>query len=168
MAEESHLERAKAKALRLVAARPRTAREIRDRLARAGFEAESEAVAGWLERLGYLDDEGYARQRAERLLSRGGIGPQLAEARLAEAGVPVPLARRAVAEALAAEPPGAQAGSPEAERCRLVAARRAGRPLAELALGERSRLARLLLRRGFSPEAVSEALGVHVDDEGGR
>jgi len=159
----SPIERAKAKALRLLSARPRTEAEIRDRLARAGLGPEAGAVADWLRALGYLDDEAYARDRARRLLSPGGLGPRLAEARLAAAGVAPELARRAVEEAL-----GGPGGSAEVERCRWLAARRAPGPVAELGERERARLARFLLGRGFSGAAVSAAVGALVDDEGGR
>jgi regulatory protein len=165
--EDSPLARAKAKALRLLAARPRTAPEVRERLERAGFGPEVSAVIEWLSGLGYLDDEAYARDRARRLVAPGGMGPRLAEARLTAAGIPLALARRAVSEALAAGGEGT-AMSGEAERCRLLAARRASGPVAELDDRERSRLARFLLGRGFSGAAVSAALGVLVDDEGGR
>jgi len=163
MSDDSPLAQAKSKALRLLASRPRTAREVRERLLRDGLGAEADAVAEWLRDLGYLDDEAYARDRAERLVARG-LGPRLAEERLVSAGVPEALARCAVHEALGPT----EAGQGEAVRCRTLAVRRARRPLPELDSGERARLARFLLGRGFSAGAVSAALGVPVDDEGGR
>jgi len=165
--ESSSLARAKSKALKLLAARPRTASELCRRLEREGLGAEAGAVTEWLRGLGYLDDEAYARDRAERLVAGGGIGPRLAEARLVAAGIPESLARRAVSRALG---PGAEAGraAAEVERCRELAARRASRPLAGLEDRERARLARFLLGRGFSGAAVSAVLGVAVDDGGGR
>jgi len=163
--DESPLARARAKALRLLAARPRTAAEIRARLERAGHQAEAGEVVSWLERLGYLDDEAYARARAESLLAPGRLGPRMAERRLASAGIPSEMARRAIAGALGAGE-GARGG--EAARCRALAARRAPGPIGELDERERERLARFLLGRGFSGAAVSETLGVHVDDDYGR
>jgi len=161
--EPSPLARARARALRLLAARPRTESQIRDRLARAGFEAQAGEVVAWLRGLGYLDDAAYARERARSLLAPGRHGPRLAERRLAAAGVPRELARRAVAEALAEG--GARAGG-EAARCRVVAERRARGPLDALDARERARLGRFLLGRGFSGAAVAAALGVYVDDGG--
>jgi len=159
--EPSPLARARARALRLLAARPRTESQIRDRLARAGFEAQAGEVVAWLRGLGYLDDAAYARERARSLLAPGRHGPRLAERRLAAAGVSRELARRAVAEALAE---GGAGG--EAARCRVVAERRARGPLDALDARERARLARFLLGRGFSGAAVAAALGVYVDDGG--
>ena len=63
------------RALRLLAARPRSCREIRDRLRRAGFEAEEIAEEiGRLEAVGLLDDERFAREFAEHLVANRGVG----------------------------------------------------------------------------------------------
>jgi regulatory protein len=161
--EPSPLARARARALRLLAARPRTEAQVRERLARAGFEAQVPEVVAWLLDLGYLDDAAYARERARALLSPGRFGPRLAERRLLAAGVPPGMARRAVTEALAED--GAAAAA-EAARCRVLAERRARRPVAALDARERARLGRFLLGRGFSGAAVAAALGVYVDDGG--
>jgi regulatory protein len=162
--EDSPLERARAKALRLLAARPRTEAQIRERLSRDGFTAEANEVVAWLLRLGYLDDDTYAYARARGLLAPGGLGPRLAERRLAAAGVPPALSRAAVAAALAEAGAGAEAA--EVELCRALAARRArGVPLASLDESARARLARFLLGRGFAGRAVARVLGVYVDGE---
>jgi regulatory protein len=161
---ETPLARAKAKALRLLAARPRTEAQVRERLARDGLAAEAEEVLAWLRRLGYLDDEAYARARARSLTAPGRLGPQLAERRLMAAGVPPGVARDAVAAALLGAEPGAEAA--EAELCRALASRRAGgAPLESLDEGARARMARFLLGRGFSGRAVALVLGVCVDSE---
>jgi regulatory protein len=139
----------------LLAARPRTESQIRERLVRAGFPDEAESVVEWLRGLGYLDDAAFARDRALALVAPGRLGPRLAERRLAAAGIPRDSARRAVAEALGAE---------EGTRCRELAVRRARRPIADLDDRERARIGRFLLARGFSGRAVSSALGVYVDD----
>ena len=152
---ESPQSRARARALRMLAARPRTEAQIRERLARAGFAEEVPDVVEWLRRLGYLDDAAYARDRARSLVAPGRLGPRLAEARLVAAGVPRDAARRAVGEAL---------GQDELSRCRTLAERRARAPLATLDDRARARLGRFLLGRGFSGRAVSAALGVYVDD----
>jgi len=151
--------RARARALRLLAARPRTEAQIRERLERAGFPDEAGAVVTWLRGLGYLDDAAFARDRARSLLAPGRLGPRLAERRLAAAGIPLDSARRAVADAL---------GADEGARCRHLAERRARRPIPDLDDRERARLGRFLLARGFSGRAVSSALGVYVDEGGDR
>jgi len=147
--------RARARARRMLAARPRTVAQVRERLTRAGFAEEAGEVVAWLLGLGYLDDAAYARERARALVALGRLGPRLAELRLAAAGIPRDSARRAVADAL---------GTGEAARCRHLAERRARRPIPDLDERERARLGRFLLGRGFSGRAVSSALGVYVDE----
>jgi regulatory protein len=139
----------------MLAARPRTEAQVRDRLARAGFAEEAGGVVTWLIGLGYLDDAAFARDRARGLVAPGRLGPRLAEMRLAAAGIPRESARRAVADAL---------GADETARCRHLAERRARRPVSDLDDRERARLGRFLLARGFSGRAVSSALGVYVDE----
>jgi regulatory protein len=139
----------------MLAARPRTEAQVRDRLARAGHAEEAGEVVTWLIGLGYLDDAAFARDRARALVAPGRLGPRLAEMRLAAAGIPRESARRAVADAL---------GADETARCRHLAERRARRPISDLDDRERARLGRFLLARGFSGRAVSSALGVYVDE----
>ncbi len=161
------LERAKAKALRLLAARPRTEAQIRDRLERDGLGEAAGEVVAWLGRLGYLDDAAYARARARSLVAPGRLGPRLAEVRLVAEGIGPDRARDSVADALRAAAEGAaSAEAAEARLCRALAERRArGADLAALDAAGRGRLARFLLGRGFSPRAVAGVLGVYVDAE---
>jgi regulatory protein len=165
MAEVTLLERARARALRLLAARPRTEAQIRDRLGRDGLGEAADETLAWLRRLGYLDDAAYARGRARSLLAPGRLGPRLAERRLAAAGIPPDEARRAVEEALRGAAPQAEGGwRAELELCRALAARRLrGRAPADLDERERARLARFLLGRGFSGSAVARAVGAGAD-----
>ena len=117
----------------------------------------------WLVGLGYLDDAAYASARARALLSSGRAGPRLAERRLAAAGIAAPRAREAVALALA-EAAGKAGGEGEATLCRALAEGRAGtKDLAGLEDRARGRLARFLLGRGFSSEAVARVLGAYED-----
>ncbi|HQR28880.1 MAG TPA: RecX family transcriptional regulator [Anaeromyxobacteraceae bacterium] len=141
--------------LRLLAARPRTEAQLRDRLQRAGFAEVAEETIAWVRGLGYVDDAAFARDRARALLEAGKLGPRLAEQRLVAAGIPRPDALRAVRDAI---------GDTEVARCRTLALRRARGPVAALDDRSRARLARYLLARGFSGNAVSRALGVHVDE----
>jgi regulatory protein len=156
---ESPLSRARARALRLLAARPRTEAQIRERLVRAGFADEAGEVVAWLRSLRYLDDAAYATDRAAALVGPGRLGPRLAEQRLVAAGIPREAARRAVRAAV---------GDGEVVRCRELAERRAGGPPAALDGRARARLSRFLLGRGFSATAVSSVLGVYVDDAADR
>lgn len=169
---ESPLEQAKALALRVLAFHARTAAQLRRRLGQAGHSAEADEVLAWLARLGYVDDAAWARATARSLTRPGRLGPRAAERRLAAAGIAPEEARAAVAEALAQA---AAAGEEPAEvaLCRALAGRRTGgRPAAGLPDRERARLARFLLGRGFSPEAVQRVVGLRADrdrwDDGGE
>jgi regulatory protein len=142
-------------ALRFLAAAPRTEKQVRARLLKAGLAEQGDQVVAWLRQLRYLDDDAYARGRARTLVASGRIGPRTAERRLLQAGIPAAAARAAVAGALAEEAPGG-----EVAQCRALAERRS-RGTAPEALDPRARgrLARFLLGRGFSGSAVSRALG---------
>lgn len=158
-------ERARAVALRYLAAAARTEAQVRARLARAGLPAEAEETVRWLLGLGYLDDAAWARGRARGLLGPGRAGPRLAERRLVQAGIDPERARAAVARAVAelaeAEGKGAQG---EAVLCRALAERRARTAdLEGLEPRARARLARFLLGRGFSGAVVAGVLGVWED-----
>lgn len=141
------------RALRLLSVRPRSRRELRDRLLRAGFEPEEvEEELGRLEAVGLVDDERFARALAEQQLVGRGAGPRGALAALAARGVERSTAEAALAEVAAGE------GIPgEEERALALALARVGRlrglPV-ERAYG---RLVAFLLRRGHSPEIAREA-----------
>jgi regulatory protein len=161
---ESPLERAKALALRVLAFHARTEAQLRARLARAGLADVADEAVAWLARLGYLDDRAFARVRARSLVARGRCGPRLAKRRLADAGVSPDAAEAAVSAALAdAAEAGEGRDSPEVALCRVAVARKlrgAEPPPDDRA---RARLARFLLGRGFSAEAVRRVLGLAAD-----
>ncbi len=123
-------------ALRALRFRDRTAAELEARLEQRGVgEAEREQALETLERIGYVDDERFARTRAERLADRGS----------GDALIRDDLERRG----LAAEVVELALGSLEPER------ERAER-IAELR-GRTVKTARYLASRGFGDEAL-EAL----------
>ena len=123
-------------ALRALRFRDRTAAELEARLEQRGVgEAEREQALETLERIGYVDDERFARARAERLADRGS----------GDALIRDDLERRG----LAAEVVELALGSLEPER------ERAER-IAELR-GRTVKTARYLASRGFGDEAL-EAL----------
>src|SRR5260370_9746302 len=89
-------------ALRLLAVRARSRRELQLALTRKGFSArEQELAFVGLERFGYLDDARFARQRALILLERGGLARKAVLARLLPHGPPACHARPARAQAQA-------------------------------------------------------------------
>jgi len=163
--DDSPQARARALALRQLAARARTEAQLRARLARADLAAEADAVVAWLRGLGYLDDAAYARARARALVAPGRLGPRLAERRLIAAGITPAEARAAVVAALEGEG-GADRRRQEEGLCRALAVRRArGADPATLDERARARLARFLLGRGFSGTAISAVLGVWADGD---
>jgi regulatory protein len=159
VAEQTPLARAKAIALRYLAARARSEAQVRARLAKDGLEGEADAALAWLRGLGYVDDAALARARARALLGAGRAGPRLAERRLVAAGVPAGDARAAVQGALAEGEGG------ELALCRALAARKARAPLDGLDARARARLARFLLGRGFSGPVVARVVGAYEDGE---
>jgi regulatory protein len=141
---EDEREDALDRAVRALARRDYSAESLRAKLERAGVsEPARDAALETLAGVGYVDDERFARDRAERLAARG-YGDDWIRADLEAQG----LAREAAETAVAGL-------EPERER--------ALREARKLAAGPRA--ARALQRRGFSEEAVeSVAAGPVADD----
>ena len=129
--------------LRLLAARERTAADLRARLARKGFPPSAiEASLAQAMALGYVDDLRAARARAARIIARG-TPRAIIERQLRDAGV----TDAVVSEVLADAPDDrALAGIALARRfrSRVPSADRAGRFLAG---------------RGFEVEIIEDLLG---------
>ena len=120
-------------ALRALRHRDRSTAELDARLAKRGVDAEERAQAlKTLERVGYVDDERFARTRAEQLAARGS-GDALIRHDLEQRGIAAELVDAAV-ESL----------EPERERARRVVAQR----------GATLKTARYLASRGFGEEAL--------------
>jgi regulatory protein len=121
------------RAARALARRDYSAAGLRARLDRTGLSDEAQADAvETLERLGYVDDERFARDRAARLADRG-YGDDWIRTDLEAEGVDAETAAASVA-----------ALEPEDER--------AGRALA--GTGDAARRLQRLARRGFSEETI--------------
>lgn len=120
-------------ALRALRSRDRSAAELGARLQQRGIGAAEQAHAlETLERIGYVDDERYARARAEQLSERGS-GDALIRHDLERRG----LAAEHVEAALARL-------EPEATRAARIVARRGPGP----------KTARYLASRGFAAESL--------------
>lgn len=136
------------RALRLLAVRPRSRRELEIRLLRAGFEHdEVQDELTRLETVGLIDDEAFARELAEHHVGARRSGRWAVVGALAAKGVP----RSVIEEAIAG------LGEDEAERALALARERAPRLAGlppEKAFG---RLASLLMRRGYDPATAREA-----------
>jgi regulatory protein len=120
-------------ALRALRHRDRSAAELHARLAQQGVaQSEREQALETLERIGYVDDERFARTRAEQLAARGS-GDALIRHDLEGRG----LGEEHVEAALAAL-------EPERERAARILERR----------GPGAKTARYLASRGFSADAL--------------
>lgn len=136
------------RALRLLAVRPRSRRELEVRLRRAGFEpdeVDEELVR--LEIVGLLDDEAFARELAEHHVASRRSGRRAIVGALAAKGV----ARQVIEEAVAGLAENEDERALELARER--ASRLAGMP-PDKAFG---RLSSLLMRRGYDPQTAREA-----------
>jgi regulatory protein len=129
-------------ALRALGHRDRSAREIERRLTERGFAPEErEQALEALRRTGVVDDERFARNRAESLAARG-AGDELIRHDLVRAGIE----RDVVDEAVALL-------EPEARRASRIVERRGAGP----------KTARYLASKGFSRDVVAAAV---ASDEG--
>ncbi len=146
-------------ALRFLGSRPRTTRELTDRLRRAGAEdATVEATIDRLRELGYVDDAAFGRWWSEQRDRHAPRGRRLVEAELRQKGVP-----REVIEQLREEAPERlpeDAALPETDDQRAAVALEQhlrGRPMPDDPKASQ-RLGMFLMRRGFDPETVRRAI----------
>ena len=137
------------RALRLLGARQRTCKEMRDRLTRAGFEAEAtDAEVARLLAARLLDDEQFAREFVRHSGAKG-AGTRLIRSQLLQKGV----ARDLVDDALGAM----EAAHNEDDRALALAEARVPH-LRNLDAGTlRRRLVEFLTRRGYSWETAARA-----------
>lgn len=147
LADEDGRRRGLEAAYRLLAARPRSERELRDRLARRGFRrGQIDFVTGRLRELGYLDDAGFARYWTEQRAERSPRARRLIRAELVSKGVESGIATSAVEDLSDEE----------------AAYRAAGRRLRALQAMEyrefRERLGSFLTRRGFGYEVARRTI----------
>lgn len=147
------------RALGLLAVRPRSRRELEQRLRQAGFEAEEiEDVLERLERVGLIDDAAFARQLADYQFGSRKAGRRAVTSALIQKGI----AADVVAEVL--QDPGQDEEARALELARSKAARMQGiDPVKAF-----NRLAGLLARRGYGPalarSAARQALSLDADD----
>lgn len=134
----------RARALRITGTRAMSRRELTDRLAEKGAdEPDAEETADWLEKLGVLNDEEYAKMTARHYASRG-YGEGRVRDELYRRGVPKELWEDALAEMEV----------PEEKIDRLIESRLRG-SADEKAV---QKVTAMLLRRGFKWDAVRRAL----------
>ena len=141
------------RALRLLAARSRSAAEIRRRLRRDGAVADRiERVIGALVSRGFLDDAAHARAVTRSRVRGRGTSARRIEQELRRQGVPADVATEAIGEVFADE-------SIDEATVALTVARKRAALLADLpAPVQRRRLYGFLARRGYSPDIVRAAV----------
>jgi regulatory protein len=135
------------RAVRLLAARPRSTAEIRARLDPSGTSPSevTEAIER-LTHLGYLDDRALARSQAEVLLREGRMSARAAILKLGARGIDPRLAEEAV-QALGLE---------DRTLARAALEKRFGPE--PIDASEAARAFRFLAQRGFDPELVAELI----------
>lgn len=144
MIDDDERRRALDRSVRALARRDHSAATLRAKLDRAGISLPAQADAvETLERIGYVDDERFARDRAARLAERG-YGDEWIRADLEAQGVDRELVE-----------PALRSLEPEPDR----AARQAA------GAGGGFRAVRVLVRRGFSEESVEALLDEAVAAE---
>lgn len=144
------LARAKSLAMNYLGSKARSAHEVRQRLERKGFGAETcEHVLGRLEELGYLDDADYARRYAESRFRSKGYGPRRIQQELRRRGITGAIAEAAIAELLGEVDPLAAAREQAAKRWDRLASETDGRK-------RRKKLGDFLVRRGFGFDVIRQ------------
>jgi regulatory protein len=147
-------------AIRLLTSRPRSVREIRDRLRRKDFDDETiERVIERLRDWRYIDDEAFARYWVENRESNRPRGRRLLEQELRLKGVE----RETVAQAIEDAEIDERAGALEIARAKLRSYRGEEEAVA------RRRLGGFLARRGYGYDVIKpvldELFGKNEDDE---
>jgi regulatory protein len=146
-AEESS--RATEAALVFLAYRPRSEKEVRDRLRRGGYAQEAiDYVISRLHEWRYLDDEDFARRWVENRTAHRPRGKRLLQQELRHKGIDSETAREVIADADVDE-----TGAAEALARRRLPAYAGDDPAAI-----RRRLAAYLARRGYSYDIIRVAL----------
>ncbi len=141
----------------LLASRPRTERELADRLIDAGFDEHVTArVLNRLRELKLVDDADFARRWIEERSRSKGLAGKALVAELVRKGVDEEVAR-ATLEAAALDEEAAASELAASLVCKVAA-----RPLREQA----ARVGRMLARRGYSDEAIESAVRSVLPPEG--
>ena len=142
---------------RMLALRPRTEKEVRDRLTEAEFSPGlvEETITRLLE-LQLLDDQAFALQLIEEGALRKGLGPRALRAELARRGV-----ERSVAEAALAE-----FGLDEEAQAKNEASRHLRKVIRFPLREQASKLQQMLIRKGFSFEAAEAGVKSVLPPEG--
>ena len=164
IAREEGLLRTYDRAVMMLAARGRAAKDLERQLTRKGEPAEFARLA--VERLvaeGFLDDESYARSFVRSKSASAGLARFRLKQELGRQGVERAVADEAIAEVFEEE------GVDEVAMATALATKRARSMRGADPQAQRRRLYSFLARRGYSPSvisaALSEATGSSGDDD---
>jgi regulatory protein len=151
------LERARLAAVSLLSVRPRSRRELRDRLTRKGLPAEVvERVVEEMARRGYVDDDAFARYWVENRQANRPRGQRALVAELRAKGVDADAIEAAVAPTADGE-----------EASALALARRRARTLREPDPRRfRQRLGAFLQRKGYAYDTVRTVVQTVLAEQG--
>lgn len=145
------------RALKLLASRPRSERELRQRLARAGCAAPHiEAALEKLRGLKLLDDEAFARSFARDRIENRGFGPLRVERELRLKGVAKPVIGAVLDEKFDREQGKARAKA-------LLERRFRGQDFNDLKVARRA--VAYLRRRGYRDAVIAEILRQPLGDD---
>lgn len=153
IAREEALLRTYDRAVMMLAARGRAAKDLERQLIRKGEPAEFAGLA--VKRLiseGFIDDEAYARSFVRSKSAGAGLAGFRLKRELGRQGVARAVADDAIAEVFEEE------GIDEVASATALAAKRARSLRGADALSRRRRLYSFLARRGYSPSVISAAL----------
>lgn len=141
------------KAVDLLAVRARSTRDLQTRLRRAGAEDGAIAAAvERLQRLGFLDDEAYARNLARSRVMSGGVSKRRIGQELQRRGVSRDVADDAIADTLE------EVELDEEGAARMAAEKRMRALRSYDAQTQKQRLYAFLARRGYSPDVISRVV----------
>ncbi|MBI1372032.1 MAG: hypothetical protein GC159_04635 [Phycisphaera sp.] len=145
--------KARRAAMRMIERRALATGEVVDRLTRKGHDADvAEAVVADLERIGYLDDERYARALIDTQRASKPAGRRLLSQKLMQKRVPRDVAERVLSEA-------DEEYDAVAEARALAEKKLASSSMARADAATRyRRIYGLLARRGFNPDTIRNAM----------
>jgi len=152
MDEGEQLKKAKGIALRLLALRPRSCKEVTGKLIQKGFiPSVIESVVVFLTDYGYLNDQKFAQALAVHLLENRKFGFARIGATLKERGVSPELAKATIAHLK-------QNYSEEKTALQIMKRRFSHFDVHQATPKDKGRLINFLRRRGFSWETISHVL----------
>ena len=155
-------EKAKQRAVRLLAVRARSEKELRSQLKERGFdESVVGTVTARLLELKYLDDESFARQWARNLAVNRLLGNRRIEASLREKGI-----QRALIEQVMTE---VREEFSEREAIRALIRKKERKSTITMDYKEKGRTARSLMGKGFPPDLIFDMIKTpkeEIIDEG--